>query len=308
MITELMRRSLRGGILKVGEELSTFVSERVDTTLTERLPEVERAAVTVAEETAQIAAAKVAAEEVHALEAKTTEVTGRLASQIDEAHKKVEEKTESARRELSGRIEEATRRAQELAEEKARGLVTQIEQVEKKAHTVVEEKAQTLVRQIEEVDRRAVETTRQTAEQLNGKIVETEKRVCETTQAEINQRLTEVLEKAREGAAILKSRLKAVEELAESLRGQLHDEQAARKQELHAGFAKLHTSLDQLSQKLAHGIELCQARMRDEMREVRKAHEELAARVAALEQPKGFFSRLFGRKKDKAEKDTPEKE
>ncbi len=272
MITELMRRSLRGGILKVGEELQTFVIDRVDNTLSDRMPDMERAAVAVAEQTAQIAAAKVAAEEVHALDAKTSEAARQLASRIEETH-------ETAKRELHGRIDE----------------------VHQKAHGAVEERAQTLVRHIEEVDRRAGETTRQTAEQLTGQIVETEKRVCEMTQTEISQRLNDVLEKAREGSAILKARLKALEELSESLGQQVRDEQASRKNEMQAGFAKLQQSLDHLGQKLSHGVELCQARVKDEVRDLRKANEDLAARVTALEQPKGFFSKLFGKKKEKGE-------
>jgi uncharacterized phage infection (PIP) family protein YhgE len=217
MITELMRRSLRGGVLKIGEGLQSYVVDEVGTALAERVPEMERATIALAEQTAQIAAAKVAAEEVHALGEKTGEVTRQLASQI------------------------------------------------------------------EEVDRRAVETTRQTAEQLSGKIVEAEKRVGEMTQAEIEQRLAKVLEKSREGTAILKARLKAVEDHSEGL-GQ-------KMQQGHEQLAKAH----------AQGIETCQARLKDEVSALRKANEELAARITALEQPKGFFSRLFGKRKNKGE-------
>lgn len=235
MITELMRRSLRGGIVRVGDELSAYVSDQVETTLTERVPELEKAAVAVAEQTAQIAAAKVAAEEVYASEARTGEVTRRLGTQI------------------------------------------------------------------EEVDKRATETTRLTAEDLGGRIAEAERRVSETTQAEFTQRLNEVLEKAREGSAILKGRIKALEDLTAGLGEQLREEQAARKGEIQANFAKLHQGLEGLGQKLSHGIELCQARLKDEVRELRKANEELAARVSALEHPPGFFSKLFGKKKGKGE-------
>ena len=222
MISELMRRSLRGGVIKIGEELQSLVVEKVDSAVAQRVPEVERAAVAVAEQTAQIAAAKVAAEEVYALDVKTGETARRLESQI-----------EGVGRETRG----------------------------------------------------AVEAARQAAEQLSGQIVEAEKRVCEVTQAEIDQRLAGVVEKSREAATALKARLKALEDLAEGLTQQLRDERAAH-------------------ERLKHGIEQGHVKVKDEVSALRKVNEELAARVAALEEkPKGFFSRWFGKRKGKGEAD-----
>ncbi len=264
VVTELLRRSLRGGVVKIGEGLQTYVTDEVESALTARVPEVERAAIEAAEQTAQLAAAKVAAEEVHALDVKTGEAARQLASQIEE-------------------VERKARSAVEEVEQKARSAV---EVVEQKARGAVEEKAQVLAGRIDEVDRRAVETTRQTAEELGGRIVETEKRVCETTQAEIDQRLAKVMDKSREATAHMKARLKTLEDLAEGLGREIRQEQASRKGEMQAGFARLQQGLDHL---------------KAEVGELRKAHESLSARVAALEEPKGFFSRLFRRKKDKDE-------
>jgi hypothetical protein len=258
MITELMRRSLRGGVVKIGEELQSLVVDKVDTAVAERVPEVERAAVAVAEQTAQIAAAKVAAEEVYALDVKTVETTRKLATQI----------------------EEVERKAVGAVEEKAQSLTGRIDEVERKAHGIVEEKAQSLAGRIDEVDRRAVETTRQTAEHLSGQIVETEKRVCEMTQAEMDQRLNKVLEKSRETATTLKARLTALEELSEGLGRKLQDERAAREAEQRTGQAKVQQLLDEIGA-------------------LRKVNEGLAARLTELEKPKGFFARLFGKRKDK---------
>ena len=47
VVTELMRRSLRGGVLKVGEQLGAYVGERVDQTIAERRPAIEQAAADV---------------------------------------------------------------------------------------------------------------------------------------------------------------------------------------------------------------------------------------------------------------------
>ena len=41
MMTELLRRSLRGGVMKIGEELDGFVADKVEATLTEKQPVIE---------------------------------------------------------------------------------------------------------------------------------------------------------------------------------------------------------------------------------------------------------------------------
>jgi hypothetical protein len=76
VVTELMRRILRGGVLTVGEQLGSYVGECVDLTIKERRP--------VIEQTAYATAAKVIGEEVCALEQRTTEATRGLAGQIEE--------------------------------------------------------------------------------------------------------------------------------------------------------------------------------------------------------------------------------
>jgi len=38
MITELLRRTLRGGVSRIGEGLDAYVNEKVDSTLAERTP------------------------------------------------------------------------------------------------------------------------------------------------------------------------------------------------------------------------------------------------------------------------------
>lgn len=256
MITELMRRSLRGGVVKIGEELQSLVVDKVDSAVAERVPEVERAAIAAAETTAQIAAAKVAAEEVHALDAKTAETTRRLESQIEGVGREARDVVEERAKQLTGRIAETEKNVAE-------------------AKGAVEERAQELV----------------------GRITEAEKRVCETTQSEFEQRLAGVVEKSREAAAAVKNRLKSVEDTAEALAQQLRDEKAARESELRTGFARLQQALDRLTQS----VEALQAKASDESAALRRANEDLAARVAVLEKPKGFFSRWFGKKKDKGE-------
>ncbi|HZU34990.1 MAG TPA: hypothetical protein VFA18_03735, partial [Gemmataceae bacterium] len=64
VLTELMRRALRGGIMQMGEQLQDFVGEKVDATIAERTPAVEQAAMEAADKTARTAATEIAREEV----------------------------------------------------------------------------------------------------------------------------------------------------------------------------------------------------------------------------------------------------
>jgi chromosome segregation ATPase len=121
MLTELLRRTLRGGVVKIGDELHTFVAEKVDATIADRTPAIEQAAAEVAEHTARSAATEVAHEEVSALETRTRESDDRLATRIEETD-----------RQLATRIEETAASAHQRTEEAARQLAGQIEEAEKR--------------------------------------------------------------------------------------------------------------------------------------------------------------------------------
>ena len=188
MVTELMRRSLRGGVLKIGEQLETYVGECVGQTIAERLPFIEQTASAVAEQTAYSTAAKLVGEEVYALEQRTAE----------------------AGRALAGQIEEAERRTREAAEEKARGL-----------------------------------------------------------SAEIAQRVKAIMDRAKEGTARIKASIQAVADLTAELGKRLDAERQARQTE-HAAVRDLERNLT------------------DELRELRRTNDEMSARVAGLERPRGL--------------------
>jgi chromosome segregation ATPase len=236
MVTELMRRSLRGGVLKIGEQLEGYVGECVDQTITERRPLIEQMASTVAEQTAHTTAGKIVGEEVYALEQRTTE----------------------ANRTLAGQIEEAERRAHEAAEEKARNLSAEIE-----------EKRRQLTTRIEEGDQQAIQVTHEKARELTGQIEATAKRVSEAAQAEIGQRVQELMDKAKEGDARVKARIQAVADCTNELAQRLDAERQAREKE-QAAVRDRERSLT------------------DELRELRRVNDELSARVAELEKPRGL--------------------
>jgi hypothetical protein len=116
MVTELMRRSLRGGVMKIGEQLGDYVGERVDRTIAERRPAIEQAAAAAAEETAHLTAAKVAAEEVYALEQRTSEAARALTGRMEEGDQHALQMTRETARELTGQIQEAEKRARATAQ------------------------------------------------------------------------------------------------------------------------------------------------------------------------------------------------
>jgi hypothetical protein len=195
IVTELMRRSLRGGVIKIGEQMETYVGECVDQTIAERRPVIEQTASAVAEQTAYTTAAKLVGEEVYALEQRTTE----------------------ASRALAGQIEEAERRTHEAAEEKANRLSTE-----------VEEKHQQLATRIDEGDQRAIQVTHEKAQELTGQIEATAKRVSEAAHAEIGLRVQEMMDRAKAGTVRLKERIQAVADLTTELGQRLDAERQAR--------------------------------------------------------------------------------
>jgi hypothetical protein len=247
VMTELMRRSLRGGVLKVGEQLESYVGECVALTIAESRPVIEETAATVAEQTAHSTAAKIVGEEVYALEQRTTEATRSLAGQIEEADRRAKAATTEVAQTLTGRIDE---KAQHLAAE-------------------IQQKEQQLATRIDAGDQHVIQVTHDKARELTGQIAETAKRVTEATQAEIGQRVQELMDKAKEGAVVLKARIQAVVDTTAEL-GQRFDGEREARQAAHAELGKL---LDRLTH---------------EVRELRQHNDKLSARVVELERPRGL--------------------
>jgi chromosome segregation ATPase len=149
MLTELLRRSLRGGVTRIGEELDGYVSERVDATLAERTPAIEQAAAEVAEHTARTAATEIAVEEVRALEGRTRQAGRELATKIEETAKTALIAAADTARDLTGKIEQMQRQAEEVTAAKARELEGKIEETEKRVtettQAKMDQELQTLV-------------------------------------------------------------------------------------------------------------------------------------------------------------------
>lgn len=206
VLTELLRRTLRGGVMQIGGELHGFVAEKVDATLAERTPAIEQAAVEVAGQAARAAATEVVVEEIHALERRTQEADRDLAGKVD-----------AGAREFAAKIEDA------------------------------------------------------------------ERRVSQATQAEMQEFMT----RAKEGTAVFKARLSALE----------------------ITTAELGKVSEKLRQDLTRKIDEHHDGLRAELDVLRRLNRDQAARLAELERPRGLralTARLFGRSKPDAFGPGPE--
>jgi hypothetical protein len=167
----------------------------------------------------------------------------------------------------------------------ARDLAVRIEQTGHRAESATAAVMQELGGRIEAVDRTARQTTSETAQELTNRIEETEKRVHASTSAEVAQQVGALVRRSRKGTALLKARLKLVEEAAASL-AQKHletdKERRVEQMALRDEIRRLHRVAEE----------------KDE--ELRKAHHALDERVAVLEKPRGlraWLARLFGKAK-----------
>jgi chromosome segregation ATPase len=178
MLTELLRRTLRGGVLRIGDEMHGYVSEKLDTVIAERTPALEQLAADVAEHAARTAATEVATEEVHALEKRTQAGDLELAGKITETARAAEQRTkESAEAltahiqasdlELAGKITEAALAAEQWTKESAETLTTQIKESEQRGQAALDEQVKTLI-----------DRSRERSERLKARFVEQNNRIA----------------------------------------------------------------------------------------------------------------------------------
>jgi hypothetical protein len=281
MTTEIIRRTLRAGVLQVGREVSQFTGEEVRKHILEQQPTIEKAAA--------ITATEVARDEVQAVRLAANEQGQRLAERIDDVSRQTQEQTQTVARELLGRLEESSRIANEQTQTAARNLVTQIEENSKKVEERTESATRELKSQLEEtarqtnqkievVARTADDTARQTTEsaaQLSRTLEAEVSRTLESSRKELNEQVEILRERARGAAAKFVERLDKHEEFT----AQIVAEQITQKKEL---IDTMQTQHEQLVQ---------------EVERLRRANEALLKRVEILEEPRGlraFFARLFG--------------
>jgi chromosome segregation ATPase len=118
MATELIRRSLRGGVLQIGRELSGYVGEQVEQQIVEKRPLIEKAAAETATE--------VARGEVEAVRQAATEQGEQLAARIEDASRQAHEKIET----VAKAVDDTARQSSEATTSLAQTLQTEVASVE----------------------------------------------------------------------------------------------------------------------------------------------------------------------------------
>jgi hypothetical protein len=123
MLTELLRRTLRGGVMRIGDEMHGYVTDKVDSVITEQTPRLEQLAADVAEHAARTAATEVATEEVRALEQRTQASDGELADKITQAARAAEQRTIESTAALTAQIQDTQQRGQAALQEQVQILI-----------------------------------------------------------------------------------------------------------------------------------------------------------------------------------------
>jgi hypothetical protein len=150
IMTEFLRRTLRGGVLQIGKELHTFVDEKVDAAIVDRTPGLERVAAEVAEHAARSSATEIAHEEVRALETRTRDAH-------EDAKKQTQEIILETAKNMAIQIKEAARRVGDTAHAEVTQKVDELHERSRQSYAQVHERldahdkaGQTLLRQLQE--------------------------------------------------------------------------------------------------------------------------------------------------------------
>jgi hypothetical protein len=266
LLSELVRRTLRGGVAMIDEEMHEFVEEKLSVAVESRMPDFEAAAT----RTAEAKARDIAHEEVQRVEVQSRESAERLSSDLQEARRQAEEaarKLEDEARSAAERLAQEIAATEQRAEDKARVLTQD-------AVGVVEQEAKAAT------------------ERLTANIAETERRAEERAREIVARELEELRQKAKGTYVQIREALDELGTRATTLQTQLGHEQTARD----AALAELGRGFDASLQREAQGL-------RELLSQLRAENALLELRVVELEKPRGLralWLKLFGRKKKAA--------
>jgi hypothetical protein len=161
MATELIRRSLRGGVLQIGRELNGYVAQQVEQQIVEQRPVIEK--------TAAETATEVARGEVEAVRHAVQEQERQLAGRIDETSRQAQEQVQTIARDLTGRLDETTRHTHERIETVAKTADDAARQTMETSATLV----QTLHTEVAAAQTRTLDSARQELESFKERARET---------------------------------------------------------------------------------------------------------------------------------------
>jgi hypothetical protein len=163
LLSELVRRTLRGGVAKIEEEMHDFVEEKLGQAVEGRMPQFQDAATQTAERKAEA----IARREVESVERQARESVERLSQDIaaseqrseitartvtQEAVAVVGQETKAAAEKLQGDIADTERRAEARARELVAEHVEELKQRSKQTYVQVRELLDELNRRMSSVD------------------------------------------------------------------------------------------------------------------------------------------------------------
>jgi hypothetical protein len=161
LLTELIRRTLRGGVQRIDDELQTQVEEKVDATVTDCLPRIESAASHIA----QAAARQVAGQECQAIEREVKDTASRLDDQLVQTRQELastEDKLAETKRQLAAtelKLTAAEGRLAETHQSLSQQIISTSHRVEKTARDFIHEQVQNLTQR-----------SKTTLQSLNGRL------------------------------------------------------------------------------------------------------------------------------------------
>jgi hypothetical protein len=266
MTAEIMRRSLRGGVMQIGRELSVFVGQEVDLQIAEQRPLIEK--------TAAITATEVARGEVEAVRQAASEQAQRLGARIDDATRLAQEEAKIVARDLAGRLEETSRLAQEQTQSVAREFTGRLEETSKNAHQRID----VVAKVADDTARQTNEATTSLSRTLQTEVAAVETRTLTATRKEFTEQIEQLRDRARQATQKIVERLDKQDAAATQLSNQHSD----------------------LKQELLSTYQINQKRLLQQIDDLRRANESLAKRLEILERPRGLralFARFFRKKK-----------
>ncbi len=139
LLSEFVRRTLRGGVAKIEEEIDGLVDEKVDLTVSNRMPAFEEAATKTAESKARI----VAGEAVDQVRKEVNESSEKLEQQIVDTREEAEKSIISTSEKLTSDISSTEQRARDLVNNQ----ITDLAQKSQKTYLNVLEKLDALTNQ-----------------------------------------------------------------------------------------------------------------------------------------------------------------
>ena len=262
MASELIRRTLRGGVMELGRELNGYVGQLVEAQIIEQRPAIDKAAAETATE--------VARGEVEAVRQSVNDQGQTLAARIDGVSRQTQEQVEAVTRDLVGQLQTTSRQTLDQVDAVSRDLTGQLQAQSRRTEEKVEAVAGDLASRLE--------ATTSLARTLETEVVATGTRTLDTARKEFTEQIDVLREGSRQASLKIKERL----DKADAAIVQLTEQKRALHAELLAAMATDRNNLLQ------------------EIKELRKANEVLAGRVSELEKPRGLralFAWLFGRKK-----------